>query len=306
MISEKPKLIVVLGPTASGKSAVAVDVARHFGTEVLSCDSRQFYREIPIGTAAPSPEEQGGGVTHHFVGSRSLADEYSAGRFAEDALRLLDELFTRRGEAVMVGGSGLYIDAVCDGMDDIPSDPAIRRQLKASLDENGLDTLLVSLMELDPEYYGTVDKSNPQRIIRALEACVASGKPYSSFRSGKEARRGFDVIKVGLDLPRTQLYDRINRRVDTMMEAGFEREARAVWPLRHLNALQTVGYRELFSYFDGDISLGEAVELIKRNSRRYAKRQMTWFGRDERIKWFTPAGGDLSGQVVDFLAPLVK
>lgn len=306
MTSDDRTLIVVLGPTASGKSAAAVDIARHFGTEVISCDSRQFYREIPIGTAAPTLEEQGG-VVHHFIGDRSLTDEYSAGRFAEDAQRLLDELFTRHKAVVMVGGSGLYINALCDGMDDIPSDPVIRLQLKETFEKEGIGPLREKLRELDPDYFAVVDKNNPQRIIRALEACLSgpSGRPYSSYRTGKRAGRDFNVVRIGLDMPRRQLYDRIDRRVDIMMEGGLEQEARAVYPLRRLNALQTVGYKELFEFFDGSISRSEAVELIKRNTRRYAKRQMTWFGRDERVNWFDTAPGYID-RIIDFLSPFVK
>lgn len=305
MTSKPHKLIVVLGPTASGKSNAAVDLAKHLDTEIISCDSRQFYMEIPIGTAAPTPAEQGS-IPHYFVGNRSLTEEYSAGQFAGDALRLLNELFIDHDTVVMVGGSGLYIDAVCDGMDDIPSDPAVREQLKATFEQEGLEPLTARLKELDPEYYDVVDRNNPQRVIRALEACLVGGKPYSTLRKGNEETRNFDAIKIGLTMPREQLYNRINRRVDNMMEAGLEEEARKVYPLKHLNSLRTVGYRELFRHFDGEISKEEAVELIKQNSRRYAKRQMTWFGRDGRINWFDASDPDYMWRIVEFLDPLVK
>lgn len=286
MSSNKKKiLVVVLGSTATGKTAVSVDIARLFSTEILSCDSRQFYHEIPIGTAAPTTEEQAL-APHHFVGSRSLSDDYSCGMYEHDAIELLDELFKKHDVVVMTGGSGLYIDAVCDGMDSMPSNDQVRTELTKRNEQCGLETLVEQLQELDPEYCATADLSNKQRVIRALEVCLSSGQPYSSFRKGQSTTRNFEVVKIGLDIERELLYERINRRVDLMIEQGLEAEARAVYPLRSLNALQTVGYRELFDYFDGIISREEAIELIKRNSRRYAKRQKTWFRRDSRIVWF--------------------
>ncbi len=285
---KKKELIIILGPTASGKTAVSIEVARHFGAPVLSCDSRQFYREIPIGTAAPGAEEQGG-VPHYFVGNRSVTDFYSCGQFERDALALLDELFKTRDTVVMVGGSGLYIDAVCEGMDDIPAvDPAIRPVLQQRFESEGLESLAAELQRLDPEYYAKVDRQNPARVIRALEICLGTGKTYSELRRGHTKTRPFEVVKIGINLPREELYARIDRRVEAMLDAGLEAEARRVYPLRAHNALQTVGYREMFDWFDGKISRQEAVSLIQRNSRRYAKRQLTWFGRDPRVVWFSP------------------
>lgn len=285
---KRPLLAVVLGATATGKTGVSIALAKEFGAEVVSCDSRQFYSEIPIGTAAPTLHEQDE-VPHHFIGSRSLQDEYSAGKYAEDALLLLDELFASYPLVIMTGGSGLYIDAVCNGMDDMPAvDPAFRRGLRDRLAGEGLESLSRELRELDPEYCAAADMNNPQRILRALEICLSTGRPYTSFRKGgpRDAVRPFDIVKVGLRMPREILYDRINRRVDAMMGQGLEEEARAVYHLREVNALQTVGYREMFRYFDGEIGRDEAVALIKQNSRRYAKRQETWFGRDGSIRWF--------------------
>ena len=284
----KKHLIVILGPTASGKTGLGIEVARHFGAPVVSCDSRQFYREIPIGTAAPTPEEQAG-IPHYFIGNRSVTDFYNAGRYAEDALKLLDELFRTHNAVVLVGGSGLYIDAVCEGMDDIPAvDPAIRPALQERFETKGLDDLLAELKARDPAYYEQVDRQNPARVLRALEVCLGTGKTYTELRKGAVTPRPFEVIKIGINRPREELYDRINRRVDEMLAAGLEEEARRVYPLREHNALQTVGFRELFAFFDGEITRPEAVELIKRNSRRYAKRQMTWFGRDPHTRWFGP------------------
>ena len=281
------KLIVILGPTASGKTAVSIEVAKHFGAPVLSCDSRQFYREIPIGTAAPTPQEQDG-VPHHFVGCRSVTEFYNCGKFEQDALALLDELFERHDTVVMVGGSGLYIDAVCEGMDDIPAvDPTLRPALQARFEREGLESLAAELRCLDPEYYEKVDRRNPARVIRALEICLGTGKTFTELRRGNVKARPFEIVKIGVNPPREALYARIDRRVEAMLEAGLEEEARRVYPLRAHNALQTVGYRELFDCFDGKVTRQEAVALIQRNTRRYAKRQLTWFGRDPRIVWFT-------------------
>lgn len=279
-------LIVILGPTASGKTGLSIEVAERFHAPVLSCDSRQFYREIPIGTAAPTPEEQAR-APHYFVGVRSVTEFYNCGRYEEDALALLDNLFKIHDTVVMVGGSGLYVDAVCHGMDDIPAvDPSIRIGLQQRLDDRGLDDLLVELEQRDPEFYEKVDRQNPMRVMRALEVCLGTGQTYTELRRGKGKPRPFRIIKIGVTLPREQLYERINRRVEGMLTDGLEEEARRMLPFRAHNALQTVGYTELFSYFDGTIPREEAVELIKRNSRRYAKRQLTWFGRDKEVTWF--------------------
>lgn len=300
----KKTLVVVVGPTASGKTAVSIEIARAFSTEVLSCDSRQFYHEIPIGTAAPTLEEQALAV-HHFVASRSLSDDYNCGSYEHDAIALLDELFLKHDVVVMTGGSGLYVDAVCDGMDDIPCDTEIRAQVLSRLESEGLESLVLQLQKLDPDYCSKADLSNRQRVTRALEVCLASGRPYSSFRRGEGTKRNFEVVKIGLTMDRALLYDRINRRVDIMMEQGLEAEARGVYHLRELNALQTVGYREMFDYFDGTTTRDEAVELIKRNSRRYAKRQLTWFGRDARIEWFDALGVGVLGAIENYLQKFV-
>ncbi|MCD8186140.1 MAG: tRNA (adenosine(37)-N6)-dimethylallyltransferase MiaA [Rikenellaceae bacterium] len=280
-----------------------MQVAKHFAAPVLSCDSRQFYREITIGTAAPTLKEQDG-VPHHFIGNRSVTEFYNCGRYEEDALQLLEELFAIHDRVVIVGGSGLYIDAVCEGIDDIPSvDPSIRPLLQERYETGGLDELLQELQVLDPEYYNKVDRQNPARVIRALEICRGTGKTYTELRRRKTKPRPFDVVKVGVNMPREDLYERINRRVDQMLEAGLEEEARRVYPLRGHNALQTVGFREFFEYFDGSISRNEAIERIKRNSRRYAKRQMTWFGRDPQVSWFTK---DEIGKVLEYIESLMK
>lgn len=284
-------LVAVLGATATGKTEVAVRLAQAFGTEIVSSDSRQVYREMNIGTARPEPEELAA-VPHHFIGTRSVREDYSAGRYAEEALQRIGELFEKHDLVLLAGGSGLYIDAVCDGMDSLPpADGELREELTRKAREGGLAPLLERLRTLDPVYYAEVDRNNPQRVVRALEVCLQTGKPYSGFRRRMPAARPFDVIRVGIRMPRPILYERIDRRVDRMMERGLEREARSLYPLRDCNALQTVGYRELFEYFDGRIDLPRAVELVKRNSRRYAKRQQTWFGRDDRIRWFDGGEG---------------
>lgn len=298
-VKPKKRLIVILGPTASGKTSVSIETAKHFAAPVLSCDSRQFYREIPIGTAAPTAQEQAG-VPHYFVGDRSVTEFYNCGKFERDALKLLDELFQRHDTVVMVGGSGLYVDAVCEGMDDIPAvDPAIRPVLQARFEAEGLEPLTDELQRLDPEYYEKVDRKNPARVIRALEICQGTGKTYTELRRGNVTKRPFEIVRIGITAPREELYARVDRRVEAMLAAGLEDEARRVYPLRALSALQTVGYREFFDYFDGKITRGEAVALIRRNSRRYAKRQLTWFGRDPRTAWFTRDG---VGEIIRYLS----
>ncbi|MBP3425571.1 MAG: tRNA (adenosine(37)-N6)-dimethylallyltransferase MiaA [Rikenellaceae bacterium] len=287
-MSTKPTLIVVVGPTGSGKTALAIKLAQHYGAEILSTDSRQIFKGMTIGTAQPTADERAA-APHHFVDELSPEEEFTCGRFERQALELLDELFSRGDYVVAVGGSGLYVDALCNGMDDMPlRDDAIRNELTKRLNDKGLENLLQQLQQLDPEYYEQVDRCNPMRVLRALEVCLSTGSTYTELRKGTHVVRPFRIIKVGTDMPREVLYDRINRRVDLMLEAGLEQEARALYPLRHLNSLQTVGYRELFEYFDGNCTRDEAVELIKRNSRRYAKRQLTWFRRDESTGWFSP------------------
>jgi tRNA dimethylallyltransferase len=280
-------LLIITGPTGAGKTAISVAAAKHFGCEIISCDSRQFYREIPLGTAAPDTDQLSQ-VKHHFIASLSVSDYYSASLFEQDVLKLLPGLFKKNSLVIMTGGSGMYIDAVCAGIDDIPdTDPMIREKYIKKYREEGIESLRAELKLLDPDHYKKVDLRNYKRIIRALEICATTGMPYSSFMKKTKRVRDFRIIKTGITLPRDLLFDRINRRVDKMMESGLEEEARKVYGLRHLNALNTVGYKELFDYFDGKTSLEKAVELIKRNSRRYAKRQLTWWSRDESIKWFS-------------------
>lgn len=282
-------LIVIVGPTGSGKTDLSLDVAQHFHAPIISTDSRQFYRGIPIGTAQPTAEEQQR-AEHHFIASHKLDDEINCGIYEEMALERLEELFKTNDVVVAVGGSGLYIKALCEGMDNLPdADPELRKRLAERLEKEGLESLTEELLQLDPTYYNEIDRQNPARVMRALEVCLTTGKPYSSLRTGMKHKRPFNIIKLGVDMDREILYTRIDKRVDKMVELGLEEEARKVYPLRHLNSLQTVGYREFFDYFDGLTTRNEAIELIKRNSRRYAKRQMTWFRRDEQIEWVNPA-----------------
>lgn len=283
-----PRLIVVLGPTGSGKTDLAVALARRYNTEIISTDSRQFYRGMPIGTAQPSAEQLAA-VPHHFIADRLPEQELSAGAYEREALERLEELFKRHDVVVAVGGSGLYIDALCEGFDELPCDTAeIRARLMERLANEGLESLVEELRERDEAYWQMVDRRNPARIVRALEVCIASGKPYSEQRTATRRERPFEIVKMGILWEREELYERINRRVDMMIEEGLEAEASGVYHLRHLSSLQTVGYREMFDYFDGKCTFEEAVELIKRNTRRYAKRQMTWFRRDTSILWVTP------------------
>ena len=299
MSTKQGTLIVVVGPTGSGKSALAVRLANHYAAPIISTDSRQFYRNMAIGTAQPTTEELSA-ATHYFIADRDVDDDFNCGRYEAEALTLLDRLFAEHRYVVAVGGSGLYIQALCEGMDSLPeADESLRAELKERLESEGLEILVEQLRTLDPRYVDQVDVHNPSRVMRALEVCIATGRSYSEQRLGRRAERPFNIIKVGTDMPRDILYDRINRRVDMMVEQGLEQEARAMYPKRHLNALQTVGYRELFDYFDGRSSFTEAVELIKRNSRRYAKRQLTWFRRDDSIGWYLPDDFDAIVEFID-------
>jgi len=291
----KNLLIVLLGPTGVGKTDLSIDIARHFKTEIISADSRQFFMEMKIGTAVPD-DIQLQQVKHHYIRFISIEDYYSSSLFERDVLGLLPELFSQNNLVLMSGGSGMYIDAVCDGIDDIPDiDPEIREKLLIKYNELGLEGLRLALKKLDPLHYEKVDLSNPKRIIRALEICEATGVPYSSFLKKNKRTRDFMILKIGLERPRSELYERINRRVDEMIENGLEKEAAGLYNKRDLNALKSVGYREFFDVIDGKITREKAIELVKRNSRRYAKRQMTWWKKDEEIKWFHP------GEVQDII-----
>jgi tRNA dimethylallyltransferase len=280
--------VFIVGPTAVGKTAVAVRVAEELGAQIISADSRQVYRELSIGTAVPGPE-YAGRVRHHLLQHRSVKEDYNASMFEMEALQVMDRLFHDHGAAVVAGGSGLYIRALEAGIDDVPrADPEIRRQLLARLDAEGIEGLRLELKKLDPASWASIDLRNPKRILKALEISLTTGRPYSSFLTRKNKERDFSILKIGLDLDRTELYARIEARVDEMMAAGLLQEVHACLAYRELNALNTVGYKELFDYLDGRTSLEEAVRLIKRNSRRYARRQLTWFRRDEGIAWFRP------------------
>ena len=287
-MSRGRNLIVVAGATASGKTGLSLELAGRFAAPVLSADSRQIYRGMPIGTAQPTAEELAR-AEHHFIAERDIHEDYTCGRYEADALERLESLFSRHEYVIAVGGSGLYIDALCHGLDSFPAvDPELRRTLGLRLRERGLDDLLGELRRRDPVYYDQVDRANPVRVQRALEVIIQTGMPYSALRSGRRRERPFRIVKIGTERPREELYARIDLRTEQMMAAGLEEEARRLYPWRSLNALQTVGYRELFDCFDGRTTLGEAVELIKRNTRRYAKRQLTWFRRDGDIAWFPP------------------
>lgn len=282
-------LIVVTGPTAIGKTDLAIRIALNYDTEIVSADSRQFYKEMSIGTAKPTKAETEA-ARHHFIDSISIHDPYSAGKFEAEALNVLEGIYKERNVAVMVGGSGLFVRAVTEGFDEFPDvDPAVREGLNKTFAAEGITALQLQLQDLDPDYASEVDLDNPQRVIRALEVCLSTGKPYSSFRAvNNRQNRSFKSIKIGLNMERPQLYERINRRVDMMMDQGLLEEVQQLLPYRHLNALNTVGYSEIFDHLDGKISLSEAVERIKQNTRRFAKRQLTWFRKDTEITWFHP------------------
>ena len=275
-----------------------MDIAKHFGIPIINADSRQIYRELKIGTARPT-DEQTQAVRHYFVGTLSLDDYYSASLFEQQVLQLLDQLFQASDYALLTGGSMMYIDAVCDGIDDIPTiDDETRRLMKQRLADEGLEALCEELRRLDPEYYEIVDRQNPRRVVHALEICTMTGKTYTSFRRREQRQRPFSIVKIALNRPREELYERINCRVDQMMSDGLLEEARALYPRKELNALNTVGYKELFDYLDGCWPLEEAVERIKGNTRRYARKQLTWYKKDEQIRWFHP---DDKESIIDYI-----
>lgn len=280
------KLIVIAGPTAVGKTDLSIELAAYFSTEIISADSRQFYKEMNIGTAKPSPSQLVD-TKHHFINSLSIVDDYNAGKFERECIALLDILFESHDCVIMTGGSGLYINAVINGVDDLPkADTALREKLNKSFKESGIAILQTQLLQLDPEYYEKVDKQNPHRLIRAIEVCLLSGKKYSELLNKKKPKRNFETVFAGLFLEKEILYDRINLRVDKMLADGLEHEVASVLAFKNCNALQTVGYKEMIAYFEGHHSLYDAVELIKKNTRNYAKRQMTWFKKVKEIEWF--------------------
>jgi tRNA dimethylallyltransferase len=281
-------LIVIAGPTAIGKTDLSLSIAKHYNTDIISCDSRQFYKEMKIGTAVPGTDELLQ-VKHHFIQNLSIEEPYSVGQFERDALAKIEELHKEKDVIVMVGGSGLYVDAVCRGLDDFPNIPnEVRDELNSRLQNEGIEALEQQLILLDPDYHIVVDRSNPHRMIRALEVCISSGKPFSSFRKQQEKKRKFKSLKIILNRDREILYHRINQRVNMMMAEGLLEEAKSLYKYKNCNALQTVGYKELFAYFDGEWDLETAIDEIKKNTRRYAKRQMTWFRRDPETIFFSP------------------
>ena len=279
-------LITIVGPTAIGKTALSINLAKHFNCDIISCDSRQFFKEMQIGTAVPSTEELDE-AKHHFIQNKSIFENYTVGDFEKEAIAKLDELFLINDYVVMVGGSGLYVDAVLKGFDDFPEvSTSVRSAVTSNYEKSGIEYLQTELEKRDPNYFSVVAKENPQRMMRALEVCIGSEKPYSSFLNQKKNTRNFTPILIGLEAERSTIYDRINQRVDIMMNEGLLAEAKELFPYKNLNALQTVGFRELFRYFEGEISLEFAIEEIKKNTRRFAKRQLTWFKRNEGTKWF--------------------
>ena len=294
-----PTLIVLIGPTGVGKTELSLKIAEHCHTEIISSDSRQLYADLKIGTAAPTPEQLKR-VPHHFVGTLQLTDYYSAARYEEEVMEKLKELFQTHSSVVMTGGSMMYIDAVCKGIDDIPTiDSDTRELMLKHYEKEGLEALCAELKLLDPEYYAQVDVKNPKRVIHALEICYMTGKTYTSFRTRSQKKRPFNILKIGLRREREELYERINRRVDLMMEEGLLEEAKRVYPYRSLNSLNTVGYKELFKFLDGEWELPFAIEKVKQNSRIYSRKQMTWFKRDADITWFHP---DQETEIMEYIS----
>ncbi len=303
-------LITIVGPTAIGKTALSIALAQHFKCEIISCDSRQFFKEMTIGTAVPNQEELQT-AKHHFIQNKSIFENYTVGDYEKEALIKLEELFQNNDFAILIGGSGLYVDAILKGFDEFPEiDPAIRSQINSNYDNLGIEYLQEQLQLLDPDYYQKITEENPQtlqnpqRMMRFVEVCIGSQKPYSSFLNQKKNNRNFTPILIGLDAERSTIYNRINQRVDIMINEGLLQEAKALYPNKALNALQTVGYRELFSYFDGDFTLPFAIEEIKKNTRRFSKRQLTWFKRNENTKWFDYATN--KREIINYIENLLK
>jgi len=291
-------LIVVLGPTAIGKTSLSVQLAKHYNTEIISADSRQFYKELLIGAAPPSQKELSE-VKHHFVQHLSVSQDYNIGKFEEDTIKKIEELLLKNNKVIMVGGSGLYIDAICKGFDKMPEIPSeIREKVISLYKEKGIEFLQEQVKEKDSVYFNEVDKNNPQRLMRALEVIYSTNKTFSSFRKKEDKKRSFDIVKIGLEIDREILYNRINKRVDIMMENGLEKEVKSLIPFKDKNSLQTVGYKELFEYFDGNYSLEQATEMIKQNTRRFAKRQITWFKKDTSITYFS---AEKSTEIIQFI-----
>jgi len=294
-------LVVIVGPTAIGKTSTAIEIANYFKTEIISTDSRQFFKETTIGTAKPTLEERNQ-APHHFVDFLTITERYSAGQFEKDAISKINELFKTKNTVVVAGGSGLYVDAITKGIDDIPSDLSMRKQLNERLEKEGLDVLREELEQLDPEHFNNSNTLNPQRVIRALEVCLSTGKTYTSFRNNQPKERSFTTIKIGLNTDRKIIYERINNRVDIMIKDGLIEEAQSLIIHKEVNALNTVGYKELFSWLEGELSKEEAIELIKKNTRNFAKRQLTWFRKDETTKWFDIKEKNL---IISYIADII-
>ena len=302
-VKNKKYLLVLLGPTGVGKTEISLNIAEFYGCPIVSSDSRQFYRELKIGTAAPN-DDQLSSVKHYFIGSHSIFDEYNAGQYELDVIDLLKNLFLENDVVLLVGGSMMYIDAVCNGIDDIPNVDAKTREFwKREYEEKGLEYIQNELLRLDPKHYQEVDLQNYKRVMHALEICTITGKPYSDVRTGLRKTRDFDIVKIGLNRPRPKLYDRINQRVEIMMEEGLLEEAKHFFEFRHLNTLNTVGYKEIYDFLDGKWPLDFAVNMIQQDSRRYAKRQLTWFNRDKEIQWFHP---DNENEIFEYLQSKIK
>ena len=298
ILDKMATLIVILGPTGVGKTNISLQLAEKFGCPIVSSDSRQFYRELKIGVAAPSNDELKR-VEHYFIGTHSIFDEYNAGQYEADAIKLLEELFQKHNVVLLVGGSMMYIDAVCKGFDNIPTvDAKVRNFWQKEYAEKGLEFIQNELKRFDEKHYSEVDLKNPKRILHALEICSMTGKPYSNLRTGEKKKRNFNILKIGLNRPRPELYERINKRVDQMVKDGLIDEAKKFYPHKSLNTLNTVGYKELYEHWDGEYNLDFAINLIKQDSRRYAKRQMTWFNRDIEISWFHPNEEEIVEQFI--------